>query len=381
LFKKFGIFNKIKDISIIGISSYIGSGINALFYFYFATFLEKSDYGELGYFLALGTFGHAIANIGIYETVVVYGAKKENILPLGYGFSLITGGVVAVVIYFWFQSIPVSLFIFSLLIFTVMQADFISKKKYTLFSISDILRRVLGVILAFALYPLWGIDGAVLGFAIGSIFSFYKLIIFLKDQKLSLSCLKEKFSFMIQTYSRGINMFLFIAADKIMIGEVFGFTILGSYSLAFQYILLLTVLPRALNFYLVPQESQGAKNSKLKTYAIIFAIGIALLSVIISPFLINLVFPEFNEIVLVVQIMGFGVIPMTIFTINESIFLGKEKSELVLICNIVQVSTYFVAIIVLGTKFGLLGLGIAFLIATSIAAILSVALKIKLKTE
>ena len=68
-----------------------------IFWFYFASYLQIEEYGELGYLLSIGTVGFAFAGLGLNHLIIVYGAKKENVLTPSYEISLISNSVISVV--------------------------------------------------------------------------------------------------------------------------------------------------------------------------------------------------------------------------------------------------------------------------------------------
>ncbi|HLA21900.1 MAG TPA: hypothetical protein VJZ17_00470, partial [Nitrosopumilaceae archaeon] len=162
---------------------------------------------------------------------------------------------------------------------------------------------------------------------------------------------------------------LFWWGDKLLIGSLFGFSMLASYQFAAQYLLLLETFPRSLAQYLIPKESVGKKNKKLKIFSPIVASLIALVSILAIPYGINTFLPEYHDSILLGQILSISIIPLSISTVQQSQFLGKEKSSVVLIGSILQTGLYFLLIIWLGQSFGLMGIAIGFLASTTVRAI------------
>ena len=70
--------------------------------------------------------------------------------------------------------------------------------------------------------------------------------------------------------------------------------------------------------YLVPEDATGKKNKQLKKILILFSIIISVISFVLSPILIEIVFPKFSESILTIQIISFTVIPATSW--NDSLF-------------------------------------------------------------
>jgi len=157
---------------------------------------------------------------------------------------------------------------------------------------------------------------------------------------------------------------LFWWGDKLIIGLVFGFSVLGSYLLAAQYLMLLNTIPSALVTYLLPKESQGKPNKTIKILSVGVSCILVIVAVSVVPHAIDAFFPDYQESILPAQIMSIAIIPITIHTIFESQFIGKEMPRIPLIGTGLQTITYFSLIILVGMEFGIIGIAIAFLIST-----------------
>ncbi len=118
--------------------------------------------------------------------------------------------------------------------------------------------------------------------------------------------------------------------------------------------------------YLVPQESEGRKNKKIKIFVITISIFVALVSIVVMPYAVTAILPEYEDAILPIQILSVSVIPLTISAIQNSQFLGKENSQVVLIGGIIQSLVYLFLIILLGTPFGLEGISIGLLVAAMV---------------
>ena len=138
---------------------------------------------------------------------------------------------------------------------------------------------------------------------------------------------------------------------------------LASYHLAGQYLLLLEGIPKSIIVYLVPQESEGRKNKKIKIFAITISIFIALVSIVVMPYAVTAILPVYEDAILPIQILSLSVIPLTISAIQNSQFLGTGNNQVVLIGSIIQSALYLIFIVLLGTPYGLEGISIGLLIA------------------
>ena len=130
-------------------------------------------------------------------------------------------------------------------------------------------------------------------------------------------------------------------------------------------------IPIALGTFLIPKESKGESNKKLKIYAIVFSCIITIIFIIIIPHFINNFFPKFNDAIIPSQILLISLIPLTINSVQASEFLGKERTLLLLITSLVQSGLYFVFIIIFGQEFGLIGIAYGFLLAMIIRVVIN----------
>ena len=372
-------YTKAKDQISISVANLTGALVNGLFWLYLASTLDKSQYGEVGYLISIAELGFSFANFGIVALITVYGAKGEKIFFPAYEFGLISSVVLSVTIYLITQNIAISLLVIGTMMWSLLQAEFNSKKKYSKWSIFHILRKILTVVLSLIFLEIFGLNGIVLGLFIATLPSIIGIKNFLKSERKSLATLRPKLLFMGSFYLSSLTTNLFWWGDKVIIGTLFNFSVLGNYQLAGQFFGILYTIPVSLMIYLIPQEAQGIKNNKFKKIAFFVIVGATLISILILPFFINIFFPKYIEIIFVAQVMLLGIIPAAISNIIESKFLGNEKSKLILYSNASQTGVYFVLLALLGTSFGLIGFSISFVIALTVRMILNIIFSKRMK--
>jgi len=100
-----------------------------------------------------------------------------------------------------------------------------------------------------------------------------------------------------------------------------------------------------------------------------FSLVIAFLGYFLSPFVIPELFPRYSEVVGVIKILSFVVIPTTINLMYTSKFLGELNSRVVLIGSLIFIPIHISGILLFGQIWGAEGLAIALLLADSIHAI------------
>ena len=95
----------------------------------------------------------------------------------------------------------------------------------------------------------------------------------------------------------------------------------------------------------------------------------ALLGVFVAPLIIPIFFQEYLEVIDVIRIISFSIIPMTVTKIYTSKLLGQENSKQILFSKSLAIISFIVAIVVLSPYFGIIGIAIGYLISTIIESI------------
>lgn len=361
--------NKLKDLLSLGAVNVGSSLIFSLFWLYLASLLSKPEYGEIGFLVSIANVGMGISMMGFNTLVVIYESKKENVFPSSFLIVLISANITAAATFVFTQNIFVSILIVGIVIFNIISSGLNSHQRYKSFSKYKVLRSVLTVIISIIAYHYFGINGILLGYFIPTLFILIELNSLMKDRKIEFSFLKPKIPLMLNAYTVSLTDVFIRWGDKLVIGSLFGFSVLGSYYFAVQYLLVLLSIPQSLSTYLIPQESRGRKNKKIKIFSIVFSCLIVIVSILLIPYGINAYLPKYEDSIIAMQILSIGLIPFTISTIQESEFLGKENSRLVLYGNCIQTGFYIISIILLGQLFGLVGFSISFVFAVILRVI------------
>jgi len=357
------IFTKIKDLLSLSSSNLISSLIYGFFWIFLASLFTSEEYGELGFLMSVAYAGSAIAPLGLGGTILVYEAKNQNIFPASFVIVLISSTVTSIVAFVLTQNILASLLLFGLTIFFIILRVLNAKKRYRDYSIHLILRSIITVVLSFTLFQFFGIHGILLGYFIAALIVIKELKSLLKNKEIDFSILRSKFNFTAFSFGNRVSQILLSYGDKILIGSLFGFSMLGNYYFAFQVFMLLETIPRSILQYLVPQEAEGKKNKKLKITSIIAASIISVISIILAPIGVMALVPQYQDSIIPIQILSVAIIPLSISMIQQAEFFGKENSKFVLMGSVFQSALYIVLIVILGSSYGLLGAAFGFLIS------------------
>lgn len=363
------VFTRFRGLATLGFGNIISAGISAIFWFYLASLLGAENYGHVSYFIAIASISSTISFLGAGNTIIVYTAKGEKIQSPIFFISIISSAVTLIAVFIIFSQIGVSLYILGYVIFSLATSELLGKKWYGSYTKYLITQKILMTGFAISLYYFLGVEGVILGIA----FSFFPYSIRIyksfKESKIDLKLIKPRFGFMMNSYALDLSRTLSGSTDKLLILPMFGFAILGNYQLGIQFLSVLSILPSIVYQFILPEDSSGNSNHRLKKYIVIFSVILAFLGITLSPFVLPALFPKFTDAIEVIQIVSLSIIPATINLIYISKFLGKGLSKIVLIGSGFFLSIQITSIFVLGQIYGVNGVATALLIATSAEAI------------
>jgi len=360
---------KLINLSSIGIADISAKGVSAVFWFYVAAILGPSGYGEITYFLSVAMIASTVALLGAGNTLIVYTAKNVKIQPTLYILTLISGSITSIVVFFIFYDVGTSFLILGYVIFGLISSELLGYKLYKNYSKYIITQRALMVTLGIGFLYAFGQDAVLVGIALSFSPYIINIVRGFKKTKINFKLVKERFNFLMNSYLHTIIATLNGSIDKLIIAPLFGFILLGNYSLGLQFLSLLHIIPMVVFRYTMPQDSSGIENRKLKRITILTSIGIAILGLTIGPTVISLIFPEFIEAGDVIRIVSLSVVPFTIALMYQSKFLGQEKSRNVLFSSSIWVGTQILGILILGSLYGINGVASAIVLGATASAI------------
>ncbi len=349
----------IKDLSKMGLANIIGSAISAIFWFYLAPILGTESYGQIGYFISIASIAGVISLFGAGRVLLVYRPKGVEIQGAIFTIAIISSVICAIVLFFLFNQIGISVFVVGYVIFGLITGDVLGLKLYQKYFNYSVGQKILFLILSIGLYYTIGTEGIILGFGLSYIPYAYIAFKIFRDSKIDFKILREKIGFVSNSYVTMLAGIFSSHTDRLILGSLFGFTLLGNYQLSIQVLTVLTILPSMVFQYILPRESSGLKNNKLKKITIVISIIIVILVVILSPIGIPWLFPQFEESIIILQIGIFSLIPKTIVLMQTSKFLSVENSKDVLISTGTYLLLQISGILILGEIFGIYGAAIA----------------------
>ena len=356
----------IRDISAIGGADIFGTAMSAVFWFYLASQIEPSSYGEIGWFLGIAGLFSGIALFGTASTLTVYAAKKTQIQSTLNFISLSASVIlsfIVIVLFPSFYTIDIGIILIAFVINTLAIGDLLGRKQYSNYSKYTLVQKGLTLGLGFSFFYFFGYESIIFALAISYVLHFKRIFSIFKEMKINFNLIKPRIGFIGNNYFMSMLTIASGQVDKIVVAPLLGFAILGNYSLSVQVISVMLILPNVFQKYLLPQESTGVKNKKPKIIVIVFSVFLTILGIFVAPILINELFPKFSEAVDAIRIMSLVIIPTTISLILESEFLGNEKSRVVLIGTAILVTSLIIGMLVLGSLMGIEGVAYSLVIA------------------
>lgn len=363
------IFKKSKGLFSLGIATIFANGLGGLFWLYMASLLNTEEYGKITYFISIAIIVSTISLAGMANTMTVFLAKGEKIKSTIYVIGIISPLITSLILFFIFQQdIGMSLYVIGFVTFTLVMSELIGLKSYVKYSKLIIIQKILLVILAIGLYHLMGFQGLILGMAL-SFFPF-TIIIFnaFKKEKINFIILKTKYKFIVNSYLLDLSNAFNGSLDKIIIAPILGFALLGNYQLGLQFLGLLSIMPGIFYQYILPQDSSGNSTKSIKKIMILISIILSIGTIMLSPFVVPKIFPNFTEAIVVIQIMSISIVSSTITSTYISKYLGRVKSKIVIIGSGLYLLVQIPTLIILSEYWGINGAAFSLVIASIIHA-------------
>ena len=359
----------LRSISQIGAATAGGNAIAAFFWIYMADLMGQEDYGELGYLLSIAAIASTISIVGGQWTMSVYTAKGVRIESSLYFISIITSTVTAIVLYFLFENVGIGVYVIGVVIFNLFVAEILGKKRYKTYSKIFFLQKIILVILAILLYYILGAEGVLLAYGISYLVFTSRIISALRNHEFNFGLLRQRFKFWMFNYIIQLSNSARAQIDILLIGPLFGFTLVGNYFLGLQVMGLFLILPLIIFKYTLPQDSSGSSTKQIKIIAVVASIGFALLGIFVAPEVILFALPEYADTVELIPLLSLAIIPRTVTTMLMSEFLGKENNMHLLVGNLIAFSIVVLGILYLPEYFDIVGLAIAYVLSVTIQTI------------
>jgi O-antigen/teichoic acid export membrane protein len=318
----------------------------------------------------LGSLIASVALLGFNTTINLYSGKSITSLNVQANQTvLITTGISSIAVLLLLSNWLLALFILTMNFWVMSTHGLLGRKSYVHYSISTIGARASQFVMSIFLYFMFGIHGIIIGFIISFIVFSYPYFFTIRKFSLDFNIVKAKVKSSLHVYSFNLSNALLLYLDKLIIGPLFGYAILGQYQLAFQFLMFFGVIPISFYQYLIPEESSGRENSRLRIVGFFTSILLAIVMFTVSPLILRIFFPSYIESAVPAQILSFGIVPMMIIWVINSKFITTGSTRPVLVGALIYQIIQIVLLVYLGNYIGLNGLALAVVLALSFQAI------------
>lgn len=353
-----------KDLLSIGTANLFGSGISAIFWFSLASLINPEEYGQIHYFLAIAGMAQLLSLISTTNALQVYVAKNIKIHSTLFFISIIAGIVSSLVVFLFFSRTDTSLLVLGYIIFELSNGFLLGKKLFSNYAKFFLTQKILTVIFGFGLYFTFGVDGIIFGLVLSYVPYIWILVNEFRNTRIDFSLLKPRKGFLINNYGINISGAVGGQMDKLIIAPILGLELLGNYSLAMQFLVILLLLPTTVFKYLLTQDSSGKNTKNLKKNTIFASVGLATFGIVILPMIIPILFPNYIDTVIAIQIISVAIIPGTIGIFYDSKLLSIEKSKFLVIGRGIGLFTMISGFVILGPIYGIIGLAVTLVVSS-----------------
>ena len=371
----------LKSVTTIGSSNIIGSVITSIFWISIASIIGAESYGELGYFLSIIGISSVIAMVGGGYTMQVYTAKKIKIESSLYFIGIIASTSAAIILFLIFENFGISISVVGIVVFNFILFEILGKKLYKKYFKIFVAQKILFVILSFAFYFTFGLEGILVGYGVSMLLFSQIIYKSFKNNKVELSIVRERIKFLTHNYIADLSGTARNHIDKLIIAPLLGFAFLGNYFLGLQVLALMLIIPAIVFKYTLHEDSVGESTGKIKILTIVVMFFIMLLGIFVAPLVIPIVLPAYATAVDLIPILSLVVIPRTISIMIMSSFLGQENSKYVVIANIITFCVLVISIFPLSELFEVIGIAIAYVIGFSSSAVYLIIKYFQLKNK
>jgi O-antigen/teichoic acid export membrane protein len=356
-----------KGLVFVTIGNFVSISLGTVLWFVLAVQMTANNYGSLNYYISIVTIFTSIGIMGLDTTLTTFVAKGvHKMVSESISIVLISGIVFSTILSLIFMSLPLILTFLGQMFFVLSTSEMLGRHHYKEFMIVLIIARLITLASIPLLFDIYGVNGALYGYAISFLPLSYRFFISLRKFNLSLSTLRPIKRFFFHSYALGIFKHLVYFSDKLIIMPLFGFGILGYYQFGIHMLTIVSIIPIILSNYLLPQEAgnKNIKGKKLERLGIFSSLTITIFLIILTPIIITNLFPSFENAILSTQIILLAGIPFTMVAIFNSLLLAREKSFHVFVASGIFLVMQYALIASLGSLYGLIGLSLSMVIAS-----------------
>jgi len=351
-----------KGLVYIIIGNIVGAILTGGFWLLLASLQSVEEYGKTSYMISMASLASSFALLGLNTAITTFIPKGHEKIHVAANQVVLISSIIAALIVAQ-RDWLLGFFVVGMSFWMMSIYEFLGRKSYKQYAIANIGARGCQLLLSIVLYYLIGIPGIIIGFTISFFLFSHRYIHSIKYFNRDFSEISGKMKFALHSYSFNMSNALLMYFDKIIIPPIFGYAILGYYQLGFQFLMFLGMIPISFFQYLIPEESSGNKKTKLRIIGFGLSIGLAVLLYFLSPTVINIFFPHYQNSLDAIRVISIGIIPMMIAYIINSKFLSEGNTRGVVIGAIIYQILQITLMILLGRLIEVTGIALSVVIA------------------
>ena len=191
---------QVRGLGLIGFGDLSGIIISSIFWFYLASVIEPSEYGDIHFFLSIATIGSSIALFGTQDSITVLTAKGHKIQSGLNVISLGISSITSLCLIVFFQRIDIGIIVIAFVINTLAIGDLLGKKQFFKYSQYNILQKILTLVLGIGFFYAFGPSGIIYALAISYTGYLIRIIKTFQEIPINFKLIKEKSSFLSHNY-------------------------------------------------------------------------------------------------------------------------------------------------------------------------------------
>lgn len=351
-----------KGLVYIILGNIFGAILTGGFWLLLASLQSVEEYGETSYLISMASLASSFALLGLNTAITTFIPKGHTKIHVAANQVILISSIIAALIVAQ-RDWLLGLFVVGMTFWMMSIYEFLGRKSYKKYAIANIGARGCQLLLSIIFYYLIGIPGIIIGFTVSFFLFSHRYFLSIKYFTKDFSEISGQMKFALHSYSFNMSNALLMYFDKIIIPSIFGYAILGYYQLGFQFLMFLGMVPISFFQYLIPEESSGHKKTKLRIAGFGLSIGLAALLYFLSPTLINVFFPQYQNSLDAIRVISIGIIPMMIAYIINSKFLSEGNTKGVVIGAIIYQILQITLMILLGRLIEVTGIALSVVIS------------------
>jgi len=357
------------SLKLVATAQIVAAFSGALFWLFLALLLHPFAFGEVGWLYSVSMLVSTVASLGLGKSLLVSRyPSPEFSLYLTLFSSTLAGGILSLFLNPW-----AGLMVFGFSLFSLSFHLELSRKNFLGYLRLWFARSAL-LSLPLLLYAwraeIWTILlGLFFCHFLPSIPSLLR-----SSSDFSVTIVTDKLPKLAGYLFTDLGSASLSFLDKIVAGRFFGMEVLGLYYFSTRFLYLFTFLPQTLFFYSLSTRSTRVRFLALKTSLPLLVISFPL------TFVVPHLFHDYSSSVEALRLMLPALVPITISQVSSSELLSDQKPAGPSSVYAVAVAFQLLSLVLLGRRFGVLGLSLSFLLTHSLLTLLLL-LMLKVRRE